>query len=679
MNRRRLALIFAFLFAIALSSAAYADVSSIEVTLTPEELTEPGQVSVDIIIKNTSDSITMEDATLEGPQINAYSVGNIAPLGTRGLQIPGVRISADQLGNEFYYKLSWTESGARQEKNIPILVRGRAGTPKLIASRSVDKEILRAGETATLSYVIQNQGDVDLENITITDPIFAEPVTQGLRLGVGEAAQTITKDVTMADAALRSAPKVTYSAQGQSGSVDIEALEIGFASADLSVEVRVAETAATGTKLAIVLTNNGNVTLAGMVIRDELGNEIESGAELAPGESTTIDHTVISPALRRFQVRVEGADEQGVPFTAQSSPAVEIKPLIDPTGVVLEFTSDADISKHAETGKADVTFKITLGGDVVLSDAVITEDALGEVMSLGVLNPGETTRIQSFDITGDTQLRFSLRAVDSAGNPHTQAAKTLDITFSEPTPPPQDQPTPSPTPAPAEPIQGTLLTLIIVIAVLLVAAIVALVVLLIQDKRNKGARQDEMEELEEMLESPKLSTKKPQEDEPWEDEPEDKPKFKLPRVPTRPPVRPSQGLPEGLRSTPPPVARATQPPAVPPATRAAQPAAPPQPPRPASPVRQSAPPLPVQKYEPLGRATPPKAAPPRTAPPPRPAAPARTAPPPRPEAPVSNIPPLERPAPMRPSGVQPPYQPPIQPPPIQPSFDSGWDELDDEF
>ena len=538
MKRAGLALIFALLFAIALSSQALADVSSIEVTLTPEELTEPGQVSVDIIIKNTSDTITMEDATLEGPQINAYSVGNIAPQGTRGLQIPGIRISAEQLGNEFNYKLSWTEAGARQEKNIPILVRGRAGTPKLIASRTIDKEVLRQGETATLSYVIQNQGDVDLENVTITDPIFSEPVTQGLRLGVGEAAQTITKEITMASEALRSTPRVTYSAQGQSGSVDVDALEIRFASADLDVQVSIVETAATGTKLAIVLTNNGNVTLAGMVIRDELGNEIQSGNELAPGESETIDYTVISNALRRFQVRVEGADEQGTPFTAQSSPALEIKPLIDPTGVVLDFTAEADVSKFADTGKADVTFKITLGGDVILSDAVINEDTLGEVMSLGVLNPGETTRIQSFDITGDTQLRFSLKAVDSAGNPHSQAARTLDITLSSPTTPPENSAvSPSPTPEPeAEPIQGTLLTLIIVIAVLLVAAIVALVVLLIQDKRNKGTRQDEMEELEEMLESPKLSTKKPVEEEPWEEEPEDKPKFKLPRVPVRPPA-----------------------------------------------------------------------------------------------------------------------------------------------
>ncbi len=214
MNRKCWALILALLFASLFSAAA--DVSSIEVTLTPEELAEPGQVSVDIIIKNTSDTVTMEDVTLEGPQINAYSVGNIAPLGPpRGLQIPGVRISAEQLGNEFNYKLSWTEAGARQEKNIPILVRGRAGSPKLIATRTVDKEVLREGETATLSYVVQNQGDVDLEDITITDPIFPEPVTTGLRLGVGDGPQTITKDVTMAQAALNSVPKVTYSAPGR--------------------------------------------------------------------------------------------------------------------------------------------------------------------------------------------------------------------------------------------------------------------------------------------------------------------------------------------------------------------------------------------------------------------------------------------------------------------------------
>ncbi len=669
MVRARWALILALVFAVALSSAAYADVSSIEVTLTPEELAEPGQVSVDIIIKNTSDTITMEDATLEGPQINAYAVGNIAPLGTRGLQIPGIRISAEQLGKEFSYKLSWTEAGTQQSRDIPILVRGRSGSPKLIATRTVDKEVLGPGETAMLSYVIQNQGDVDLENITITDPALSEPVATGVRLGVGEAAMTITKEVTMADAAIRSAPKVSYTAQGQSGEVEVEALEIRFASAELSVQAEVVETAPTGTELAITLTNNGNVTLAGMVIRDELGNEINSGLSLEPGTSETLEYTVISNALRRFQVNVEGADEQGTPFTAQSAPALEIKPLIDPSGVQLAFTAEADTSKLADTGKADVTFKITLGGDVVLSDAVITEETLGDVMTLGVLNTGETTRIQSFDIAQDTQLRFSLKAVDSAGNPHSQAAKTLDITLQQQSAPPEAEPSASPEPTPqgeGEPIQGTLLTLIIVIGVLLAAAIVALIVLLIQDKKNKGTRQDEMDELEEMLESPKLSTKKPVEEEQWEDESEDKPKFKLPRVPARPTVRPSQGLPDDLKSAPqaprakPSAPAPRTPPSVPaPRTPPSVPA-----PRAAAPARPIVPP-PVSRVPAVDRSAPPAT---RVYMPEQPAPQA-----PRPSA--------ERPAPSiaRP-GVPPPYQPPIQPPPIKPdSFDSGWDELDDEF
>ncbi len=649
MLRARLALVFALVIVMALSSAALADVSSIEVTVTPEELAEPGQVSVDIIIKNTSDTITMEEVTLEGPQINAYSVGNIAPLGTRGLQIPGIRISAEQLGEEFSYTLSWTEAGAQQSGEIPVLVRGRAGSPKLIASRTVDKEVLGTGETATLSYVIQNQGDVDLENITITDPALPEPVAAGVRLGVGEAAMTITKEVTMANASIMSVPKVTYTAQGQSGEVEVDALEIRFASAELDVQAQVVETTPMGTQLTITLTNNGNVRLAGMVIRDELGNEIQTGTALDPGESETIDYTVISNALRRFQVNVEGADEQGQPFTAQSSPAIEIKPLIDPTGVQLAFAAEADTSQLAETGKADVTFKITLGGDVVLSDAVITEETLGEVMSLGVLNTGETTRVQSFDIEGDTQLRFTLRAADSAGNPHTQAARTLDITLSQPqSAPPQDEPSASPSAEPegeGAPIQGTLLTLIIVIGVLLAAAIVALIVLLVQDKKHKGSRQDEMEELEEMLESPKLSTKKPPEDEQWEDEPEDKPKFKLPRVPSRPSVRPNQGLPEGLRSAP-PSPHPIQAPQAPQAAPPPRPGVPPQ--RPAPAVPRAAPP---ERFEPPVSRIPP-AAPPTRAP----------------------APPMARPS------VPPPYQPPVQPPPIKPdSFDSGWDELDDEF
>ena len=118
-----LALLLVLMLVLAFSSAAMADVSSIEVMLTPEKLAEPGQATVDIIIQNTSDIITMEDATLEGPQINPYSIGDIAPLGTRYLQIPGVRVSAELLGTEFNYRLSWTESGVREEKRIPVLIR----------------------------------------------------------------------------------------------------------------------------------------------------------------------------------------------------------------------------------------------------------------------------------------------------------------------------------------------------------------------------------------------------------------------------------------------------------------------------------------------------------------------------------------------------------------------------
>lgn len=664
-ERLRLALLLVVTVILMLPSGALAE-AGISVECTPNELTEPGKVRADVVIKNTSDSVTMEDVTIAGPKVTPYVVGNIAPLGSRPFTIMDVQI--DELGKAVNFTLTWTEGGVRKEAAIPVLPKSKNVTPKLIATRTADKEILKPGESATLTYVIQNQGEVGISDIKITDPALTETVAEGLSLEVGAEAKTVTKQVTMGDAPLKSEPFITYTAAGKAGELKVEPLEIKLAQVMLDVALQAVETTATGTKVAIVLTNNGNLGLSSLKITDELGNEIRSGIDLAPGEASSVEHVVASAAVRRFQVSVAGTDAQNQPFTFQGPQTLELKPMIDPSGVQLTFTATADTSKLDATGKADITFNIRLDGNVALTEAVIIEETLGDIMTLGVLNSGEVTKVQSFDVTNDTQFRFSVKAVDAAGNPYIQAAKTLDITLSGAEPPPYDAPAETPEPKKeGTPIQGqgTLLTLIIVIGVLLVAAVVALGVLLVQDRRGKDARQDEMDELEEMLESPKLSAKKPIDDDDWDDDFGTKSKFKLPRVPAKPSARPSQGLPEGFTA-------GTQPQAPTQAHQPARPSASDAPFTSSVPARDPAKGTASVPAREPAKPSAPKPAPPRTAPAPQ----ERHAPAPqerpvavRPAAPVSQ----ERPRPVS-SGVQPPYQPPILP-----SHDSGWDELDDDL
>lgn len=611
--------------------------AGIDVSCTPAELAEPGKVSADVTIRNTSDSLTMEDVLLEGPRIEPYSVGNIVPRGTRQLTIAEVTIQ--EPGKAVNYRLSWTENGERKEADIPVLVKSKNVTPKLIATRKSDKEILKPGEKAMLTYVIQNQGEVSITDIKITDPAFAEAVAEGLSLEVGAEAKTISKELTMGEAAVTSAPTITYNAAGTPGEVKIEPIEIKLALVTLEVSIEAAQTSATGTKVVITLKNAGNLGLTKLLISDELGNEISSNINVAIGETKSFEHVVSSAAVRRFQVNVSGVDAQEQPFSVQSEETLELKPMINPAGVQLAFDAVADTSETAATGRASITFTVTLSGDVALQDAVIMEESVGEIMKLGVLNAGTVTKVAQFNIPHDTQLRFSVKAVDAAGNPYTQAAKTLDITLGNASAAPTES---APTPAnegqnqgqrqgEGEPIQGTLLTLIIVIGVLLAAAIVALAVLLIQDRKGRESRQDEMDELEEMLESPKLRTKKLPDDDEWDDDFGTKPKFKLPRAPTkptvRPTVRPSQGLPEDfLGGQTPSQSNAHRRPAV-------------------APIKRTSP-LPERSHAPA---------------PEQPSAPRQT--------------PTVRPAPRSVNtGVQPPYQPPIMP-----SHDSGWDELDEDL
>lgn len=681
-SRLALAFIAALCLVLIISGAALAE-PSISTKATPSDLVGSGTVEVEIVIKNTSDTLTMEDPILEGPQINSYSVGNIGPGQTRQLQIPSFNITSDQLGKAVSFKLSWTENGSRIEKTTSFTVGNRQATPKLQATRKIDKELVEEGGSVTFSYVLQNQGDVDITNIEITDPAFSEPVVSKLSLAVGES-KTTTKQLTMGSEPVTSEPTVKYSAVGKASEIKIDPIQINVASALLDVAVQVKESNAVGTTLSIVIANKGNLGLTALKVSDELGNEIKSGFDLAPEKSESMEYTVTGTTTRYFLVSVTGTDSLKRPFTYESAKSTEVKPFIDSSSVQLSLLAEADDSALATTGRVKITFKISNVGDVVLYDAVINEETLGEVVNIGVLNTGETTKSESFDIKSDTQLRFSLKAADSAGNAYTASAKTIDIAppgleptplAPEETPEVQDETTPSP-------IQGTLLTLIIVIAVLLVAAVIALVVLLMQDKKSKAGQQDELDELEELLERPRLRADKAEDeviedlDMPWGSEKKSKSKKESKKLP-RGPVRPSQGLPDGLAPS-----RGT-------GTRAQQREEPhpPEKPRGPAPVSSRQPELKLPVRKP---AQPPPIQPPVQQPPVmQPSAPHQpiqaqpfaqppTQPPVQPAIPAQPVQPVQAQPPAYTAPAA-PVQPPFQAPTHLDDFDSGWEELDDDF
>lgn len=422
--------------------------------------------------RNTG-NVTLTDVRIEDPHAGLSALEYAWP-GAAGVLLPGETVTATATA-----PLTQAEADAGRVDNTATVF----GTPpsgsevddegtariEVLQTPSIDIEKRGtlsgtgvAGDTVSYDFVVVNDGNTTLTDVAVSDPLFADadiqpvgswPAEPGVLLP-GEsmqftAAHALTQDEVDAGRLDNTAyvsgtpPSGTPVEDEDSYTVPVEStpgIEIAKTG---SLELGGSGVADDTVAYQFEVTNNGNVTLSGVVIEDPAF----AAAEIAytwPGEAGVLAPGDVATATATWSVTqqqqdagsvvntasVTGTPPDGPPTTDEDR---EIVPIVSTPSLVLDKTGDlADSDMHVAGDVIDYSFTVTNNGNVTLTDVVISDDQLDGDATMtwpgaaGTLAPGQSaTGVGQHSLTqAEIDAGFVDNTASATGNPPTGESPT---------------------------------------------------------------------------------------------------------------------------------------------------------------------------------------------------------------------------------------------------------------
>ncbi|WP_262510359.1 DUF7507 domain-containing protein [Flavilitoribacter nigricans] len=260
--------------------------------------------------------------------------------------------------------------------------------PVLSISKTADVATYDAvGDVITYTFVATNDGNVTLNNVTISDPLpglSALACTQPINLAPGESLTcTATYTITQADL---DAGSVVNTATADSDETDpveddetVTADQMPLLSLSKTADVATYDAVGDVITYTFVATNDGNVTLNNVTISDPLPGlsalDCTQPVNLAPGASLTCTAT--------YAITQSDLDAGSVVNTATAD-SDETDPVEDDETVtadgmpVLSLSKTADVTTYNAVGDViTYTFVATNEGNVALTNVTISDPLPG--------------------------------------------------------------------------------------------------------------------------------------------------------------------------------------------------------------------------------------------------------------------------------------------------------------
>lgn len=423
----------------------------VSISVSPNERTEPGEVTVTIAIRNTNAASTPEPTAEPGTEStggtysersgsytnisisNGYGVSfntsgvSIAP-GTNGTFIGTLYIAEEMFDTNLTFTVSWDDFGMRITESVSCMVKRRSLTPYLRVTRSASPVSAAPGTDVTFKYTFTNTGPVTLVNIELYDVKVFMKSSAAYKIDMLEpgATKEYVYVMRMGSSTVVSSPKVTFYAYGGTTQLvsNVSPMNIGLINPQLVKEVVVGNPTPEGVQFTIYLTNNGNLNLKSLKITDELGNQInEETFSLAVGEYKVFEYFVPDPEeIRNVVFYIRGYDPTGTLFKDNTA-SYAVRPYIDASKIRLEFSAITASSMNSEN-VIGIEFNVVNSGELDLYNVSVTEQALGyELKKWSAFPAGTNDKVQlDINIGSVRDLVFVLTAEDSSGNVYTYEA-----------------------------------------------------------------------------------------------------------------------------------------------------------------------------------------------------------------------------------------------------------------
>ncbi len=422
----------------------------ITLTITPDpaaELEGDGTVSyLTFTLHNSSaKAYTLYSAKLTGGYENETLVLDdaIVVLGgeNREFTLQNVAVKDAQLNTAVTYRLTWEErTTTTDELGNPTTTTAQRNTsasvtiprfipPELSVTAACAAALVRANEPFSVTYTITNDTKFDMSGLTLSDPTSGRTTAIELPKTILLSGETLTVPVeyVMGETDLSFCPIVRYTAR-QREMETTAATTLTVASFVLNVTITVQPYAADseGNRYAVTIANEGNQTVTGLQLYDEINTAVDEPFDLAPAQrkvlSFSVPYSVSSGVIRKVQFHVTGVDCLGGSFSYTDPNVYDAVPFVDSETVNISLSVELVNAYYDANGKLCGKLQITIRNysQVTLTNASVTELTLfGTVATYNELQKGETYYTVVYQLDGVQKLQFSITAYDPAGTAHT--------------------------------------------------------------------------------------------------------------------------------------------------------------------------------------------------------------------------------------------------------------------
>jgi len=501
--------------------AAESDPIEFTIQVSPESLTEPGEVKVSLRVANTGTEDMIDPVTLYDPA--GKLVGSFGDGGSYLLSAGAFRtwegtwnVTQEELdAGEFSYTLHYHLTGDDGElvelkRQAVARVNFTGERVKLTITRSISPEVVRSGSTATVVYELYNSGNVDLKDIRVKENISKNAQTVK-ELAAGEK-QTLTFTSKMGNADLASSASITYKAANgtKTYTEKVEEQTITKAQPNLKIElsspsagVNIGEAA----KLVITFTNAGNVSYSNVTVKDEKKGEILTNLSIPAGATVVEEKEFILMEPTTFKVTATLPDNTGETQSLNAANELTIG-VFDPEKTLLLTLNLTCEQETIHQVPADVRFHLTVTNNSnIKAEKIAIYHGDTFIYTISALEPGASmTLTRDAKISQAGKFRFTAQVTDSLQNNVSFESNTLQIAYAQITPAPTQVPVVTVAPpaqvtvAPVEPVltqaKDVLLTVASVLGVLFAAAFVLFVASTaarLQKKSRSKAAYDHLE------------------------------------------------------------------------------------------------------------------------------------------------------------------------------------------
>ena len=243
--------------------------------------------------------------------------------------------------------------------------------PEIDIQKTPDTQTVATGSDVTFTITVENTGDVDLTNVSVTDAQAPNCNATFATLAMGEI-QSYDCTVTGVTAGFTNTAEVTAEEPSGSTVSDLDTADVTVIDPSISIDKSPdSQTVLPGgdAMFTITVTNNGDVELTNVTVSDPLAPDCDATyASLAAGasESYSCSLTGISAGFTNV-ASVTGNDPLGDPVTDSDTADVVLE------APSIEITKSADTPTVVSGGDAMFTITVTNTGTTPLTNVAVTD------------------------------------------------------------------------------------------------------------------------------------------------------------------------------------------------------------------------------------------------------------------------------------------------------------------